>query len=116
MGRFCVFCGIVNGEVETQKILESKNFFVILDNNPKAEMHSLIIPKKHFATFLDLPKELYKECLETTRKAIELISKKTRSRAFNLLLNNLPEAGQVVEHLHLHIIPRKKGDEVNIYY
>ena len=40
MGRFCVFCGIVNGEVETQKILESKNFFVILDNNPKAEKMS----------------------------------------------------------------------------
>lgn len=110
----CIFCKIVLGEVNADKILDRENFIVILDNNPKVEMHSLVIPKEHFETFLDLPKDLYKELLEVTKEASTLLCQKVGTKAFNLINNNFSEAGQVVPHFHLHILPRKENDGFNV--
>ncbi|MCR4284735.1 MAG: HIT domain-containing protein [archaeon] len=107
MEKDCVFCKIIQGEISSEKVFESKNFIVIKDANPETKDHSLVIPKKHCETFLNLPKENYQEFLETTKLATKKIQKETSTKAFNLVMNNLKEAGQVIPHLHLHIIPRK---------
>ena len=75
--------------------------------NPKAEGHTLIIPKFHYATLLDIPSNLAGEMLDLIKK----LSKNPKlSNSFNLLVNNSPAAGQAIMHAHIHLIPRKEGD------
>ena len=108
----CIFCKIISGEVPAEKVYEDDNFIGILDANPLVEGHTLIIPKKHFKTLLDMPNSLGNEMVEATKKvALDLINK-NKYEGFNLLNNNFEVAGQVVPHVHFHIIPRNKGDGI----
>src|SRR3989344_2830137 len=110
MQENCVFCKIARGEISAQKVAESNNFFAILDVNPKSKGHTLIIPKKHFVTLFDIPNNLGEELLKFTKKvAFEVLEKKIGD-GFNIIMNNLEPAGQIVKHAHLHILPRKEGD------
>ncbi|MEA3329478.1 MAG: HIT domain-containing protein [Nanoarchaeota archaeon] len=106
----CIFCKIVIGEIPCQKILESENFIAIKDANPKVENHSLIISRNHYENFPDIPSELYNELLETTKKTTEKLGVKD----FNLVVNNGKNAGQLISHAHLHILPRKEGDRFKL--
>lgn len=110
----CVFCKIIRGEIPTSKKAESNNFIAILDANPVAESHTLIIPKKHFVTLLDLPNKLGNELLEFTKKVASLILEQKKGDGFNILMNNLEPAGQIVKHAHIHIIPRKEKDGIKM--
>ncbi|MFH0711699.1 MAG: HIT family protein [archaeon] len=102
----CVFCKIVAGEIPCHKVWESEEFIVIEDANPKVDGHLLVISKRHFDNFLDLPSELYEKFLISAKEII----KKLGLKDFNLVLNNGKLAGQVVPHFHLHILPRRVGD------
>jgi len=106
----CIFCKIANGEIESRKIFESDNFFAIKDVNPKVEGHSLVIPKKHYETLLDMPPTLYGEFLESAKEVALKLIEETKAEGFNLVINNKKVAGQLVPHVHLHVFPRKKGD------
>jgi len=64
----CIFCKIAQGKIPAKKIAETNNFFAILDINPKAPGHTLIIPKKHFVTLLDIPNKLGEELLQLTKQ------------------------------------------------
>ena len=106
----CIFCKLAKGEMPSEKITETDNFFAIRDINPVSEGHSLIIPKKHFVTLLDIPNNLGKELLEITKKVSDEMLEKKLGDGFNLIMNNLKVAGQLVMHAHIHIIPRKEND------
>jgi histidine triad (HIT) family protein len=106
----CIFCKIVDGEIPSEKILETDNFIVIKDVNPKVEGHTLVIPKKHYSTLLDVPAPLLGEFLEAAKEASLKLIDETKAEGFNLVMNNYEVAGQVVDHAHIHILPRKKGD------
>ncbi|MDP4039246.1 MAG: HIT family protein [Candidatus Pacearchaeota archaeon] len=108
----CVFCKIAVGKVKGKIVKETDNFFVIRDIKPVSEGHSLVIPKKHFVTLLDIPYNLGSEMLKLLEEVSgELIDKKLGD-GFNLVMNNLEVAGQIVMHAHFHVIPRKEGDGV----
>lgn len=106
----CIFCKIVKGEIESDIIYRDDNFIGILDANPKTEGHCLVIPKKHFKTLLDMPSSLGNEMVEASKKIALKLVEEGKAEGFNLVMNNFEVAGQVVPHMHLHIIPRKKGD------
>ena len=106
----CIFCKIVAGEIPSEKLMENEDFILIKDVNPKVEGHSLVIPKKHFETFLDMPSELYEGFLKTASESIGKLLSETNSEGYNLIMNNKKLAGQLVPHVHLHILPRKEGD------
>lgn len=106
----CVFCKIARKEIKVPFIEENENFFAIRDANPRAEGHSLIIPKKHFTTLLDLPDSLGKDMLFITKKVASDLLEGKKGEGFNLIMNNLEAAGQIVKHAHIHIIPRKGND------
>ena len=110
MDEECVFCKIVRGEIDAQKVHESDNFLVFLDSNPRTQGHSLVVPKKHYKDFLELPSELYGEFCSVLQKASKKIVKEINSKGFNILINTGKEAWQVVFHMHAHIIPRSEGD------
>jgi histidine triad (HIT) family protein len=108
----CIFCKIAQNVVSAKKVLESDNFFAILDAYPKATGHTLIIPKKHFVTILDLKNNLGNELLKMIKDVSSSLLDQKKGDAFNILMNNLEPAGQVVMHAHIHIIPRKEGDKI----
>jgi histidine triad (HIT) family protein len=114
MTKDCLFCKFAKDEISVEKVAESNNFFAIRDINPKSEGHTLIIPKKHFVTFLDIPNNLGEELLKIAKQvALDLLDKKLGD-GFNIIMNNLEPAGQKVPHAHLHIIPRKENDELEM--
>ncbi|MCH7850376.1 MAG: HIT family protein [Nanoarchaeota archaeon] len=110
----CIFCKIIGGEVSSEKITETDNFLVFRDMNEKAPGHSLVVPKTHIKSFLEMDRELYGEFMEVTKAATEKIMKDYKHESFNLIINDGEAAGQVVSHLHLHIIPRNVGDGYKI--
>jgi len=106
----CIFCKVIKGEVPTEKVYEDDNFIGILDINPKAEGHTLIFPKKHFKTILDMPSSLGGEMLDAVKKVSLNLINHGKGDGFNLIVNNNEVAGQIVGHVHVHIIPRREGD------
>jgi len=107
-----IYCKIAKGEIRSEKIAETDNFFAIRDINPVSKGHALVIPKKHFVTILDIPNNLGKELLEITKKVSDEILEKKFGDGFNLIMNNLEVAGQLVMHAHIHVIPRNDGDNL----
>ena len=105
MSEDCVFCKIVKGEIPSEKILENENFIAIKTIEPKVDGHFLIIPKKHYSDFLKMPSEDYSKFLEFLKECLG-----TFSGDFNVILNNGKNAGQIIEHMHFHILPRKFED------
>ena len=115
MGNDCIFCRIVRKELKTEILMESNSFIAIFDAKPKAKGHTLIIPKEHYVTVLDIPNRLGNELLEFTKKVCSFLLDKKYGDGFNLMMNNLEVAGQEVMHAHLHVIPRKEGDGLRFY-
>lgn len=110
----CIFCKISRGEIEREKIYENDNFFSIKDDFPKIKNHSLVISKKHFKTFLDVPDTMAQEFFDCVKKTTLELMKEKNVEGFNLVNNNFEVGGQVVNHIHFHILPRKKGDGFNL--
>jgi len=110
----CIFCKIVRGEIPAKRIYENDNFFSILDANPIVEGHSLIISKKHFETILNMPEDLGSELLDCIKKTALKIMDEKKAEGFNIVNNTFKVAGQIVKHVHFHIIPRKKDDGIKL--
>ncbi len=109
----CIFCRIVNKEISADIIEENDNFIAIPDKNPIIDGHSLIISKKHFENIMHMPSSLSDEMISLAKKVAEKKLKKD-AEGFNLIINNGKSAGQIINHIHLHIVPRKKGDNIKI--
>jgi|APSaa5957512576_1039674.scaffolds.fasta_scaffold286475_1 histidine triad (HIT) family protein len=106
----CIFCKIVKGEIPSDNVYEDDNFIVIKEIKPVVDNHCLIISKKHFKNLLDAPTTIYSEFLDAAKKlALKFIDEKN-AEGFNLHMNNFEVAGQLVPHLHMHFLPRKKED------
>lgn len=117
MTKDCIFCKIANGEIPIEKkIYENDNFFSIPDANQQTEGHSLIISKRHFETFLDIPSTLGTELTDCIKKTAMRLIEKHKSEGFNIVNNNFEVAGQVVKHFHIHILPRSKGGKIPKVY
>jgi histidine triad (HIT) family protein len=110
MDQDCIFCKIVEEKSPSKKIYENNNFIAILEITPQVEGHTLIIPKKHYKTILDLPNELGNDLIDFIKKTNSILKEKYNSKGFNIIINTSKEAGQIIDHLHIHILPRKKDD------
>ena len=110
MGENCIFCKIISNEIPSQKIFEDGNTFAFLDINPASKGHVLVIPKKHYETLVDVPEEELKQLIVSVKKIAQAILKATKASGFNVLQNNGKVAGQLVNHIHFHVIPRFEND------
>jgi len=106
----CVFCKIVKGEIPATKIYENEHVLAFLDIMPVNSGHTLVIPKIHFKDVFESPDDILKEMIIAVKKIAPAVMKSTDTQAFNLNLNNGEDAGQVVKHVHFHIIPRFTDD------
>ena len=104
----CPFCDEDN--VKNRIFLETENFRVVFDNFPLVDGHSLVISKRHVESPLELTNGELKEMFSTLKKATEILLKIFDLDDFNWVVNKGGVAGQKVNHLHFHILPRRKGD------
>lgn len=110
MASDCIFCRIVAGEIPAAKVYEDEYGIAFLDLSPMQPGHTLIIPKVHISTLLEVPAHLDAALFSMLRTVAQAVVKATGAQGFNLLQNNGPAAGQTVFHAHWHIIPRFEGD------
>ena len=115
MNDNCIFCKIVKGEVPLEKVIyDNANFFSMPDANPITDGHSLVISKKHFSTLLDMPNTSGAELMDCIKSTAVKIMEEKKVDGFNVVNNNFESAGQLVNHVHFHIIPRRKGDGLKL--
>ncbi|CAK7056667.1 MAG: hypothetical protein DELT_01259 [Desulfovibrio sp.] len=106
----CIFCRIVKGELPSTRVYEDDALFAFLDINPISPGHTLLIPKGHYETLLDIPENTASLLLPAAQRIGKVLMNVTKSGGFNCLQNNFAAAGQIVFHSHIHIIPRMEGD------
>jgi histidine triad (HIT) family protein len=106
----CLFCKIISGEIPSEKIYENKNTFAFLDISPNNPGHTLVIPKKHSTNLFDIEESDWLEAMKTVRFLAPIIEKAVEAKGINIAMNNKEVAGQVIDHSHIHIIPRHKED------
>lgn len=101
----CIFCQIIAGEMASEFLYQDGRAVAIRDINPKAPVHFLILPRKHIPTAADLSPEDEALAGHLLLVAKELAQKEGLSeRGYRLVINCKAEAGQVVPHLHLHLL------------
>ena len=106
----CVFCKILKGEVPSDKVYEDKQTYAFLDVSPIAKGHTLVIPKKHYETMDEMDEKTANAVIKTTQKIGKAIIK--FNDGYNVNQNNKSAAGQLVPHVHYHVIPRNKEDNI----
>jgi histidine triad (HIT) family protein len=108
----CIFCKIIAGQIPAAKVYEDDNVLVFLDIGPVSEGHTLVAPKQHYQKLHECPPEVLAEIGARLGKIAEAVASAMNSDGYNVLCNNGRAAGQLVDHLHFHIIPRMTGDGV----
>ncbi len=108
----CLFCKMVAGQIPVTKIYEDEVVLAFLDIGPISDGHTLVIPKHHFEKLHDCPPELLGRVGSQLGKIAGAVTAAMNSDGYNVLCNNGRAAGQLIEHLHFHIIPRNTGDGV----
>ncbi len=110
----CIFCKILAGEIPSTAVYEDDSFRAILDVNPAARGHVIIITKKHAANIFELPEEDASKIFVVAKKIATAVKKAYNCDGVNIVQNNGEAAGQTVFHVHVHVIPRFQNDTVNI--
>lgn len=110
----CVFCKIIKGEIPCNKVYEDKEVIAFLDISPAAPEggHTLVMPKKHYELLTDMPDNELATIMKVVKKVTSALLK--ISEGANVIQNNKRVSGQIVPHVHFHIIPRKQNDGVLI--
>jgi len=110
----CIFCEIIEGHLPAFVIYEDEHYLAILDRFPIAKGHVLIIAKRHAPNIYSLSAEEAANLMPLVQKIASLLNSKLKPDGLNVLQNNGKAAGQVVDHFHLHLIPRYEGDNIVI--
>ena len=108
----CLFCKMVLGQIPVTKIYEDESVLSFLDIGPISDGHTLVIPKQHYKNVDQCPPEVLAQVASRLGKIAGAVCSVMNADGYNVLCNNGKAAGQVIDHLHFHIIPRKTGDGV----
>ena len=106
----CIFCKIIRGEIPCQRVFENEHLLAFLDINPLATGHTVVIPKHHAERLEDLSADQAAELARSFGRLAQAVVLIVGGEGYNILQNNGSAAGQVVPHVHFHIIPRRAGD------
>jgi len=112
----CIFCKIVEGSIPSAKVFESESVLAFLDISPASKGHTLVVPKKHYENFSAVPEKELKELMGAVQKISKAVVSATGKESFNIHVSNGRPAGQVIFHLHIHIIPRSENDSVGLVW
>ncbi len=110
----CIFCQIANGKVESKKVYEDDKVTAVLDINPAAPGHILLLPKKHVSVMPQMDEELVGHIGMVSKQLSQALIKALQVEGTSIFAANGAAAGQRAPHFMLHIIPRKQGDNINL--
>ncbi|MBE3096138.1 MAG: HIT family protein [Planctomycetes bacterium] len=106
----CIFCKIIAGQIPCTKVYEDAACLVFMDINPISPGHTLVVPKKHYEAITEMPAEEAAALYKPIPALAAAVKAALKAEALNVLQNNGRAAGQAVDHLHVHLIPRWSGD------
>jgi len=110
----CIFCSIVEGSIPAFVVYQDSYYLAIMDRYPSAKGHVLILPKRHVADIYGLSHDESAAILPLAQKIAAKMQDVLGMDGLNLIQNNGKAAGQVVDHFHLHLVPRYENDGVII--
>jgi histidine triad (HIT) family protein len=110
----CIFCRIVAGTSACQAIYDDEATLAFMDIRPANDGHCLVIPKVHFETVFDMPPAVFGTVASTVAKVARVVNEVLRPGGISLVQANGEAAGQSVLHVHVHVLPRRSGDNLLI--
>ena len=111
----CLFCKIVKGELPSSKLYEDEDTLAFLDLFPVNKGHSLVIPKEHYETIFDIPEDILSKVSSVMKNVADAVKKGVNSEGISIAQSNGKDAGQVIPHIHFHVIPRFKNDGLKLW-
>lgn len=106
----CVFCKVVAGQIPSCKIYDDGEIIAFMDIGPIVKGHILVVPKRHYANLLETPPEVLAKLIMAAQKIAGGQKCALGADGVNLMQSNGQAAGQVVDHIHFHVIPRFTAD------
>jgi histidine triad (HIT) family protein len=110
----CLFCSIVAGTTPAHVVLDTPEVFGFLDTRPVFKGHTLLVPRTHVDTLSDLPDELLPSLFGATRTVASAVRDAFGAQGSFVAMNNV--VSQSVPHLHVHVVPRTKGDGLRGFF
>jgi histidine triad (HIT) family protein len=107
----CIFCKIISKEIPSAILYEDKDTLAILDISQVTLGHTLILPKRHYDNFRNAPDDVFAHCMSVVKLITDKLETAFQPAGFNLISNYGEAAGQSVNHLHFHLIPRYDGND-----
>ena len=114
MGGDCVFCSIIAGDIPAEIVLDEPEMVAFLDARPVFKGHLLLVPREHVVTLPDLPAPLRDPFLAVAQRLATAVVEGLGAQGSFVALNNV--VSQSVAHLHLHVVPRTKGDGLRGFF
>ncbi|MEA3056647.1 MAG: histidine triad family protein [Actinomycetota bacterium] len=114
MPEGCLFCGIVTGAVPAMVVLDEEHVVAFLDVRPVFKGHVLVVPRAHHVTLPDLPVALLEPLLVATQRVARAVVDGLGAQGSFVAMNNV--VSQSVPHLHVHVVPRTKGDGLRGFF
>jgi len=112
----CLFCKIVAREIPAEIVYDNEIVMAFLDITPVNPGHVLVIPKAHYPDFASTPPETLCEVTVVAQHMAKAALAATGATGFNIGVNNGRVAGQLVDHMHLHVMPRRDGDGYDLWH
>jgi histidine triad (HIT) family protein len=116
MNENCIFCKIINGDIPCAMVYQDEDTFAFLDINPINKGHTLVIPRQHHENIFSTPSEIFSKMANTAQKIAKRQKEVLYADGVNIGMNNAPDAGQVVFHAHIHVMPRYKNDGYELWH
>jgi histidine triad (HIT) family protein len=110
----CTFCDVVSGQIRSVIVFEDQDCLGFLDHRPLFPGHTLLVPKRHIETLIDLPDKLVSSLFSSAKLLTAAVQDACRAEGSFVAINN--KVSQSVPHLHVHIVPRRKGDGLKGFF
>mgnify|MGYP000548303510 CR=1 FL=1 len=110
----CVFCAITSGQLAADVVLDEPDFVAFLDRRPVFKGHALLVPRQHVDTLLELPAGLAPGLVAATQRLARATVTGLGAQGSFVATNNV--VSQSVPHLHVHVVPRTKGDGLRGFF
>ncbi|HEX4906741.1 MAG TPA: HIT family protein [Acidimicrobiales bacterium] len=114
MADVCLFCQIASGAVEATVVLDEPSIVGFLDIRPVFPGHVLVVPREHHVTLPDLPVSQLEPLFEATQRVARAVTSALGAQGTFVAMNNV--VSQSVPHLHVHVVPRTKGDGLRGFF
>ena len=110
MAQDCIFCQIIRKEAPANVVYEDHQVAAFLSNRPVNEGHTLVVPKKHYENIFEIPEEEAAYLFRVAKRVADAVRNAKSAEGIRIVQNNGWAAGQVVFHLHVHVIPMEPND------